>query len=237
MTLRPCGGPCPVPARPPGVVRTHVWPAGTVLHRGVRAAHPDPTQLVDGLGDTRFAPMDGVAHTYLSTTAFGALLESVLHDAAPPTPRVQLPTLRTWREETVVLTEDVRLVDLRDTQLQTLGVTRDQVVATAPLHYRCTRAWAAQLHGRVVGGQQTHGLLWHSRQAELHAAAAASQRRPALADLLDEHPTEVAVLWSPPADPAPLGRHDGGLGQLHLGPGWQYVRDAMVLLGILLDPG
>lgn len=58
-----------------------------------------------------------------------------------------------------------------------------------------------------------------------------------MADLLDEHPTEVAVLWSPPADPTPLGRHDGGLGQLHLGPGWHYVRDAMVLLGILLDPG
>jgi hypothetical protein len=54
-------------------------PAGTVLHRGARQVHPHTTALVPGVGNTRFAPLEGVAHTYVATTAFAALLE-----AAPP---------------------------------------------------------------------------------------------------------------------------------------------------------
>ena len=90
--------------------------------------------------------------------------------------------------------------------------------------------------GRRVGGQQTHGLVWHSRQAELPASALTL--RPAFARLLSEHPTEVAVIWSPPA-PARLLRtvDDAGLGRLHVGAGWAFIEDLLGLLGIVSDPG
>ena len=235
--MAPCGGPCPVPERAPRHVRTAVWPVDTVVRRGHSVAHPDATQVVPGLGDTRFAPLDEVAHTYLATTRIGALLESVLHDAAPPAPRIQMPTVRAHMESAVRLTAEVRLVDLRDPELDRHGIARDQLVSTPPMHYRCTRQFASQLHGRAVGGQQTHGLLWHSRQAELHAAAAAGQGRPAYADVVGEHPTEVAVLWSPPAPGGLLAAAPGGLGPLDRDDGWDYLLSAMDLLGILLDPG
>jgi hypothetical protein len=91
--------------------------------------------------------------------------------------------------------------------------------------------WANRLHDRHIGGHQTHGLVWHSRQLELHARAA--EQRPALTELLDEHPAEVAVLWSPPA-PAPLlEASDGGLGPLDSGEGRTYVDDVIALLQIV----
>src|SRR5699024_12240070 len=57
--------------------------------------------------------------------------------------------------------------------------------------------WAEALHGRHIGEQPTHGLLWHSRQAELHAAA---DHNPLTRDLLEPgEATEVAVVYAPPA--------------------------------------
>lgn len=74
-------------------------------------------------------------------------------------------------------------------------------------------------------------MLWHSRQAELHAPVLVG--RPALRDLIDEHPAEVANVWSPPAPedlfiPAPHG-----LGPLDAGAGLRYVDDLAALLGIV----
>lgn len=85
----PCGrDDCPVPATRPAGLRAVVLPAGTHLRRGHQRSHPDPTELVPGRGDIRFAPLvddvgDPVSHVYLAHTTFAALLESVLHDAAP----------------------------------------------------------------------------------------------------------------------------------------------------------
>jgi hypothetical protein len=233
----PCGrDDCPVPAtRPPGL-RTVVLPAGTHLRRGHPRTHPDPTELVPGRGDTRFAPLvddagDRVSHVYLAQTTFAALLESVLHDAAPPSPRVRRATLERWAEAGVVLTCDVRLLDLRDTELERHGIAREQLVSTDAIHYRCTRAWAGPLRGRSVGGHQTHGLIWQSRQRELHAAAL--DARPALRDLVSLHPADVAVLWSPPAPDTLLDRGEG-LGPLHTGAGLRYLLDLTSELGILV---
>lgn len=232
MTGPPCGRPdCPVPDHPPVHVRTFVIEAGTVLHRGHMTHHPDPADLVPGLGDTRFAPLPGTHHVYVATTAIGALLESALHDAAPPAPRIREGQLARWSEGEVTLT-DVRLIDLRDAELARLGITRDAVVATSAEHYLCTRRWALPLRGRVVGGQQTHGLLWTSRQAELHADAVAD--RPAFHDLLDEHPTHVAVLWTDPGAATPLRATGHGLGPLAAGPGHDYVEDLADMLHVTI---
>lgn len=233
----PCGrDDCPVAATRPAGLRTVVLPAGIHLRRGHQRSHPDPSELVPGRGDTRFAPLvddvaDPVSHVYLAQTTFAALLESVLHDAARPSPRVRRATLERWAEAEVVLAHDVRLIDLRDPELDRHGIAREQLVSTDAIHYRCTRAWAGPLRGRSVGGHQTHGLVWQSRQRELHAAAL--DDRPALRDLVSLHPADVAVLWSPPA-PALLLDRGKGLGALHTGPGLRYLLDLTSELGIVV---
>jgi hypothetical protein len=57
--------------------------------------------------------------------------------------------------------------------------------------------------------------------------------RPAVADILDHHPAEVAVVWSPPAAGDVLAIAPGGLGTLDAGPGQDYVADLTALLGIV----
>ncbi len=236
MTDPPCGSAsCPVPDKPPARLRSIVWRAGTRLHRGHENANP-AYELVPGKGATRFAPQSRSSHVYVATTEIGALLESALHDATPPFPRIQIPTLQEWSESVVELRHDVRLFDLRDPELDRLRIGREQLVSTLPVHYACTRTWASGLAGRSVGGQKTHGLVWHSRQAELHART--MKHRPAFARLLSEHPTEVAVVWSRPATGRLLmSVPGGGLGRLHEGDGWRFIEDLLGLLGIVSDPG
>lgn len=225
---------CPVPVPDDAILsRLHsvVRPSRSVWRRGLRISDPDPTALVPGAGNTRFAPLDDVSHAYLATTTFSALLESALHDAAPPAPRIYEAQLRLWAEQAVRLRHQVRLIDLRDDELARLELDRDELVSTSAVHYPCTRVWAKALHGRSIGGQQTHGLLWHSRQRELHARALTG--RPALADLVDEHPSEVAVIWSPPSPRRLLAPAPRGLGPLDEGQGRHYLDDLMALLAIV----
>lgn len=225
---------CPVP-EPTGTtlqrLRTATLGSGTCLRRGRRRNQANPAEFAPALGDTRFAPLVGIGHLYVAATTFAALLESAFHDAAPPAPRIAEAQLPLWVEDAVILAGPVRLIDLRDPELARLGIARDHLVATSAAHYPCTRAWAQVLHGRHVGGQMTHGLLWHSRQTELHARALVG--RPALRELIDEHPAEIAVLWSPPAPEGLLRAASQGLGRLDAGDGRRYVDDLEALLGIV----
>jgi hypothetical protein len=229
-----CGRPdCPVPVPSPDVVRrvrTIAWPAGTPLRRGRLRRHPDPTGLVPGRGDTRFAPLPGIAHVLVATSTFAALLESAFHDAHGPHPRIRAVQIARWSEAAVTLHHAVRLIDLRDPELDRLGIARDRLVATDAAHYPCTRSWAAALCGRTVGGHGTHGLVWHSRQAELRARAL--EGRPALRELVDGLSAEVAVLWSPPAPTSLLHATGEGIGPLDGPEGEAYVSDLSALLGI-----
>ena len=214
---------------PPRTLRTVVWPTGLRLRRGHKIEHP-PEALVPGLGDTRFAPYAGTAHAYVASTTFAALLESALHDTGTDAPRIRRAQLALWAEVEVALQREVRLVDLRDDELERVGLDRNALVDTSPTHYACTRRWAAPLVGHHIGGRAVHGLLWHSRQAELRARAIT--HRPALQEVIDQHPTEVAVLWSPPA-PDPLLRDTGGgRGPLLSGEGAAYVADMAAFLEI-----
>ncbi|CAN5587824.1 hypothetical protein BH24ACT4_BH24ACT4_09950 [soil metagenome] len=225
---------CPVPSPTPDLLdqlTATAWPAGTVLHRGVTVHHPDPTGMVPATGDTRFAPLPGVAHAYVATTRFAALLEAAFHEAAPPSPRIYEAQFARWVERAVTLTHDVGLVNLRDTELARIGIDRGQLVATTATHYPCTRAWAQAIHGRTDDGQVLCGAVWDSRQRELHARALG--HLPALADLVDGHPAEVAVLWPPPSPTPLLDDVEGGLGPLDEGPGQAYIDDLVALLGIV----
>jgi hypothetical protein len=138
-----------------------VWPEGLRVRRG-HPRHRDPAGLAPGVGDTRFAPLEGTAHTYAATSSFAALLESPFHETAPPwLPQAPLPRRA---EAEVALTAGLRLMDLRDAELARPGLARGHLVATTAAHYPCTRRWAGQLHGRRIGGQPVCGLVWQSRQ-------------------------------------------------------------------------
>lgn len=235
---------CPVPD-PDEVDLRHltsmVLPAGTPLRRAHKRRYPahQPVPASEALPEpvrmTRFAPVPGVAHAYVARRQIAALLEAVLHDVVPGAPRIRWPQLEHWSLSHVALRRDLRLIDLRDPALAALDLERDQLVSTDPGHYPCTRAWADRLHGRHVGGKPTYGLIWHSRQAEIHADQGV---RPILADVLVGEQAEVAVLW--PADVRPLLDLHAGPWPLDEGRGLELVRDVANLLGappLLTGPG
>lgn len=238
MTSEACPYPdgCPVPDPVSAVlrrVRTHTIAAGVELFRGHRTDHP-ADGLVPGLGDSRFAPLAGVSHAYVSRRATPALLESAFHDATPPEPRIYPHRLAAWSLSQVQLAVDLRLIDLRDPELARLGINRSQLVTSLPAHYPCTRDWAAALHDRHVGGRPTHGLLWNSRQAELHAAA---DHNPLTADLLGSgETTEVAVLYAPPGPHRLLEDAGHGPGPLAHGEGERFAMAVGNLIGAAVYP-
>jgi post-segregation antitoxin (ccd killing protein) len=74
-------------------------------------------------------------------------------------------------------------------------------VDTDPLHHPCTREWAGEIAAGRSGPGPVDGLLWHSRQADLHAR---SHQDGLLGDLLTHRATEVAVIWRSPTAAALL---------------------------------
>ena len=237
MSVPGCADPhaCPVPS-PRDINLRHltsvVLPAGTLLRRGHKRRYPSDEavpavpELPDPVRMTRFAPVVGRPHAYVARREIAALLESALHEVVPGVPRVRWRQLGQWSLSHVSLRRDTRLIDLRDDALTTLGLARNQLVATDPGHYPCTRTWAEVLCGRHVGGRPTFGLLWHSRQAEIHAEHGA---RPLMADVLVGEQAEVAVLW--PLGGSPLLEVSGATWELGDGYGLELVRDLANLLG------
>ena len=181
-------------------LRTHTLTTEATWWRGSHILRP-ATELVPGLGDTRFAPLSNTTHLYLGATRAVALLESALHEASGPVPTIYLAGLASIGLTPMRPTQPLRLADLRDDALSRLGIQRRQLVATGPRHHPCTRAWAAVLQAATVAGGRIDGAIWHSRQAELHADG----NPDGLAhELLHAAPVEVAVLWSPQAPAAPV---------------------------------
>jgi hypothetical protein len=232
-----CGDPdgCPVPdpdevdlRRLPSVVLS----ARTPLRRGHKSRYdaqdpvPAHPELPPPIRMSRFAPVQDQAHVYVARREIAALLESTFHSLVPDSPRIHWPQLRHWSLSHVTLRRDVRLIDLRDPVLTALGLDRSQLVATDPAHYPCTRRWAERLRGRHIGGRPTVGLLWHSRQAEIHARQGV---RPLLADVLVGEQAEVAVLWPTPRQH--LFSAEGTPMPLSTGRGLALVQDLANLLG------
>ncbi|TVP74120.1 MAG: RES domain-containing protein [Nitriliruptor sp.] len=237
MSADGCGDPdgCRVPdpddvdlRRLPSVILS----ARTPLRRGHKSRYraqeavPARPDLPPVTQMSRFAPVRGQAHVYVARREIAALLESAFHSLVPDSPRIHWPQLVHWSLSHVTLRRDVRLIDLRDPVLTTLGLDRNQLVATDPAHYPCTRRWAERLAGRHIGGKPTVGLLWHSRQAEIHAEQGV---RPLLADVLVGEQAEVAVLW--PTTRQHLLTAEGTPTPLSTGRGLALVQDLANLLG------
>lgn len=237
MSAEGCGDPdvCPVPDPADVDLRrlsSVTLPARTPLRRGHKSRYhaqdpvPARTELPSPTLMSRFAPVRGQAHVYVARREIAALLESALHSLVPDSPRIHWPQLDHWSLSHVALGREVRLIDLRDPALAALGLERNQLVATDPAHYPCTRRWAERLAGRHIGGKPTVGMLWHSRQAEIHAEQGV---RPLLADMLVGEQAEVAVLW--PTTRQRLLVAEGAPVPLSTGRGLALVQDLATILG------
>lgn len=180
MTAADCSDPadCPVPSPPAGKrvgdFRTVVLPAGAEVCRGF-AFRRGYDSFNPGFGDTRFAPLTteasgSVPTLYGGVDDVGVLLETVLHDVHHDVADrvIYEAIVREWGLAFVRLPRDLVVVDLRDEALEELGITRAQLITTTAEHYCCTREWARWLHAHRIGRIKAEGILWHSRQAELH---------------------------------------------------------------------
>lgn len=200
MTAPGCPFPstCPVPdPRDVDLRRLRIArrPVGMTFHTAYARRHWPRLFNGSGAGNARFSPIESagsvVPTLYGAGTQTVALLETVVHDVHQAGTRIVSVALHLAPRGLVTLTtpQPLPLVDLTDAGLARVGLTRDQLVATTPAHYACTRVWAAHLHRRRIGSVTPVGLLWQSRIAEL-----ATGDSLLLADLLPRT-DEVFVLF------------------------------------------
>jgi len=204
---------CPVPSIPRGPSRfaTTVLNAGSPVWRVYRLQYGYDS-FNPGIGDTRFAPLitksGPVPTLYGGYDEVSALLESVLHDVHHSAGErvIYEAVLRDLGLARVRVPADMQLVDLRNSALADRGLSRQQIVTTTAEHYPCTRQWAVWLHRTRHSGILCDGIVWHSRQSELHQA-----------DTL----REVFMLFGDrvPSDPGSYPLSGPGVRNLTEGPG------------------
>ncbi len=190
----PCGrADCPI-VSPDAIdrrsLKVHTLEAGAERYRASQLRFGASVFTPPGNGDGRFSPLDGRGHTYVAAQRSAAILESALHEATGPNPRIYVVTLAGFGLHRLRFVEPARLIDLRDPALAELGLLRSQLTGAGPLHYACTRAVAQ----RIVGSKGTVGLVWTSRQGALHA-----ERNPdgLASEVLRHESLDVAVVYSP----------------------------------------
>lgn len=178
-------------------VRTTEVRADQVFHRSIpdgfplESLNPSPKQ-------GRFSPVPGTAFAYLGGSHTVALLESVFHEVTPsPTSRAIYRDLhlRGRVVGTVVTDRNLRVIDLRDGELERLDIDRAQLITTGSEHYPCSTAVAARLLQLTPGHQPVQGIVWGSRVAEI--ARSGSEL---LGDLLHDPVSEALVVYGDPAD-------------------------------------
>ena len=109
---------------------------------------------------------------YLAATPTAALLKTVFHDVHQLSGRViyERDSTRKVVGAHAQVPVAAALGDLRDAELERIGLARTQVVAGPAEHYPCTRRLAVAALSQPRRGRPLSGLIWHSRQAELAAA-------------------------------------------------------------------
>ncbi len=182
-----------------------------------------------GFGDSLFAPIDDpltggrLPSMYLGETRTTVLLETVFHDVHQQSSMIGYDHhLREQLLAHIEVPARAVLGDLRDPQLEKLGLRRDQVVSSPAEHYPCTRQLViealAQQHNPPL-----QGLVWHSRQAELG----------------NKPPQEVIVLFGNPRYRTRRGswkRFGPGSQNLHEGPGRLRVDQIANELRAVIEP-
>jgi RES domain-containing protein len=192
MADRPCGLPdCPI-IDPERIdrrrLRVVTWEPGAERYRATRLRHADSVFTPEGMGEGRFSPLAGRPHTYVAEQRSAALLESALHEANGPNPRIYRVQLAQYGLVRVRFAPAVKLVDLRDDALAALGIEPTELTDALPRHYACTR----QVAERLVATKDTSGFLWTSRQGRMHA----ERNRDGLAsEVLHHQRLDVAVIY------------------------------------------
>lgn len=175
-----CPNPASCPVLQPGtgqVLGPHVIEAETSWFNVTRH---DQVFNRSGVGDSRFAPLldlcdQPVPYVYVAQNPVGALLESVLHDVWGVTSTVQHSDLRGCRLRQLTCETDIRVVYLRDDQLDQCQISRQQLVSSPSEHYSCTRRWATvQRSQNTADGEPVAGFIWNSRQLEVAATHASN---------------------------------------------------------------
>lgn len=201
MTAPGCLDPdnCPVP-EPTDIdlrrLRVAHLDAGRSFHTAYRVAQWPALFNPSERGDGRFSPLRQggrvVPTLYGAASQTVALLETAFHDLHDRGTRLVSEAVDVAPRGLVALSAPDRLpvMDLRNLQLDRLGLARAQLLSTSRAHYPCTRAWAEALHGRSVGRAKPVGLVWQSRVAELAQADS-----PLLEDLLTGENSEAFVLF------------------------------------------
>jgi RES domain len=182
-----------------------------------------------GYGDARFSPVDDpisgdrLPSMYLAATPTAALLETVFHDVHHDSARtIYERDLRGKLLAHLRVPAVAALGDLRDPELDRLGLTRDQVVSSPAEHYPCTRRLAIVALAQPRGNRVLQGLIWHSRQAELAGEA----------------PVEVVALFGEPRYPSGRGSwhlFGPGASSLYEGPGRLLVEEIAEALGAVIE--
>lgn len=235
MTAPDCPNPdsCPVPDPPTGIASDDLLLAELPENAPVCRSYElkwGYDSLNPGFGDTRFAPIATeaglvVPSLYAGADDVSALLESVFHEVHHSVADriIYEAVVRNWGLAFVRLPRALSLVDFRDHALTTLGISRDALLTTTAEHYPCTREWATWLHGSIVRGDRPEGILWHSRQAELHRP---DSRR------------EVFVLWGDraPDGPGAYPLTGPGVRNLTEGPGRVLLDELAEDLGSVVVP-
>ena len=232
----PDAGECPVVD--PGIprhLRSHTIPASTSLYS---VSRHDSVFNRSGVGDSRFSPLfgaDGTAipHVYLAQNQLGALLESALHSTWNTSTRVKRSTLGGLSMRIVTCRNELRVADIRNTELKRHGIMRNQLVASAPEHYRCTRIWAQPRAPLSIGGRTATGFIWNSRQAELAATNAMAPMSALLTGA--DQTTEVVVIY----DHDDVGDSPFTTQTLYedlsTGAGLNFVMEAASIMGLFVD--
>nr|WP_318381479.1 RES family NAD+ phosphorylase [uncultured Enterobacter sp.] len=161
-------GTTPLPQPGPLKTTTLSVSAGTVLHR-VHQEQCAADQFNPGVkGNARFSPIRNaeggtIPTLYAGLTRECAMMETVFHDVpfAPGLKTYDKSKLDGQLHSTLMVTDDLELLDLTSISLRKLGITRKQLIDTEKDQYPNTRKWAEALHQQCPTAQ---GLSWVSRQ-------------------------------------------------------------------------
>jgi len=191
---RPCGrSDCPI-LDPRSLDRRRLrvvgWPAGAERFRATQLRYADTVFTPEGLGRGRFSPLAARSHTYVAEQQSAALLESVLHEANGPNPRIYRAQLSQHGLVRVRFSAEVVLLDLRDDALAALNVEPAALTDAPALHYDCTR----QVAEHLAGAKASHGFVWTSRQGRMHAERNSDGLA---AEVLQHQRLDVAAVYRP----------------------------------------
>ena len=153
-----------------------LWPAGRAIHV-IHDAAFEPECFNPGIdaasvlrNPTRFAPIRDCAgrvvpYLYGGSTRDCAIFETVFHNVPIDAPDkfVDLDDFANRAHGLIVARRDLQLVTLTTDGLHRLKVPKSELIASAPINYIDTAAWAQAIHQQCPG---VAGLLWMSRQRD-----------------------------------------------------------------------